>query len=437
MNSPDELIERHLDGEATAEELRALSEWLSVRSEHRKHYLKAVAMHRQLREWALTETVRMDADKVSESRPRRELGLNRWFALAAMAAAVALLANIAIYRHTGSGRGEVELSWVTGAATWISDDGERKSDVRSGMRLPGGTLTVSGATSTAELVFRDGTKVWITGDTQLTFSDLGQKILHCPTGRLTSKVRPQPPGRPMIVRTATAEVAVVGTTLAIEAARGATSVGVAEGRVRVRRLVDSFTTDVSADERIVVDGALREHPVERQVTQTVVARWSAHLATISRQNWVGHWLPATDSAPARLESVPSTVGKRNVTVVRPIIKVAFDAPAELPDRVTLGPDSLVRLRVRGTSITRLWVFLSTGHPTGAFRGNFEIELPWSTVLPDAHGWRTLVVSLRGAVPKLPEFPDIAGSCLKFVVIDAKNNDAAFELSEFEILPGAR
>ena len=59
--------------------------------------------------------------------------------------------------------------------------------------------------------------------------------------------QPQPPGRPMLVRTPTAELEVVGTEFSLSADAASTSLGVTEGRVRFKRVVDGSEVDVTAN----------------------------------------------------------------------------------------------------------------------------------------------------------------------------------------------
>ena len=85
----------------------------------------------------------------------------------------------------------------------------------------------------------------------LTFSDDDQKKLHLKAGNLSSNVKPQPAGKPMLIYTRSAMLEVVGTQFEVEAETAATMLNVSEGSVRVTRFSDGNSVDVPARHRVI------------------------------------------------------------------------------------------------------------------------------------------------------------------------------------------
>jgi ferric-dicitrate binding protein FerR (iron transport regulator) len=427
MKAPDALIRRYLDGDASPEEAAALAAWLAETPEHRAHYLRAGALHRNLREWAI---VRTDAPAAT---PAESSLFPRWLAAAA---ALALLGTGLWWWRMPQLQEVITITHVDGPAAWRDAAGDHRDGLRAGDRLPAGTLTVSGVSAWAELEFADGTRVLVNGDTELVFADDGRKRLHCRRGSLSADIAPQPPGRSMLVRTAAAEIEVLGTTFAVDARASLTSVSVEEGTVRVRRLADRTSADVSADEMLIVETSGPMPPLAPVAPPAPLARWQADLAAPIDGNWIGQWLPATAADPARVAAVAAPMGRQTAPDVRPVVKMAFDSPDETSLRVAVTADTRVRLRVRSSGMDRLWVFLHTDNGAGAFRGNFEVEAALADFPADAQGWRTVVLPLAAAVPVHPRFNELLGNAVRRMIVDPKSHAAEFELADLELLPGA-
>lgn len=97
------------------------------------------------------------------------------------------------------------------------------------------------------LRFADETEVQIGRNTAITrITGIPSKRIELARGLLTAKVVKQPPGQPMVLETPTAEVKVLGTTFLLAATPTASRVEVSEGRVRMTRLSDGASVDVSA-----------------------------------------------------------------------------------------------------------------------------------------------------------------------------------------------
>ena len=157
------------------------------------------------------------------------------------------------------------VTGLNGALTWIGDGGElvQASDtsqvptawanvLSEDGELAGGTIEGTAADSWFELKFHDHSTAMIFGKSNLTFSDLGQKVLRLKEGRFSASVVPQPIGKPLVIHTPVAELTVVGTLFDVEAEPESTMLYVREGMVQIRRQSDGETVGVPAGHRIVV-----------------------------------------------------------------------------------------------------------------------------------------------------------------------------------------
>ena len=98
---------------------------------------------------------------------------------------------------------------------------------------PGGTVATSGLNSTADLTFPDGSALALAGDTAVSVSGDGRRVvLH--RGNAFADVRPQSGDAvPLVLATPEADLVTrVGAAMALGHAR-ATEVGVRQGRVTV------------------------------------------------------------------------------------------------------------------------------------------------------------------------------------------------------------
>jgi ferric-dicitrate binding protein FerR (iron transport regulator) len=121
-------------------------------------------------------------------------------------------------------------------------------DVTRRALLPGDRLTV-GLTGNATLAYADGTQVVVGRASRVTIpaSATAQDIaLILDAGVLEAEVAQQPPHHPMVVRTATAALEVVGTRFRISVAPGSSRLEVAHGGVRITGAGDKGSALVAA-----------------------------------------------------------------------------------------------------------------------------------------------------------------------------------------------
>jgi ferric-dicitrate binding protein FerR (iron transport regulator) len=109
-----------------------------------------------------------------------------------------------------------------------------------------------GRSSSAAVVFPDGTRLELGGDTRLSEIEERPKRAGLDRGVVAADVRPQPVGFPMSLRTPNAEARVVGTRFTLTAAADETLLEVREGRVRIARSEDGASVEVGPDHYAVV-----------------------------------------------------------------------------------------------------------------------------------------------------------------------------------------
>lgn len=149
----------------------------------------------------------------------------------------------------------VRVGQIQGAVQVISSDGTRPA-VLGEMLVPGQKV-VTAADSSALLVYRDGTAIDMPGDSMLSLEESANKgkSARLSKGMATARVRPQPPGSPMMISTPMATVEVVGTAFTVAARPDKTELDVEQGKVRLTRASDEASIAVGAGfSAIAADG---------------------------------------------------------------------------------------------------------------------------------------------------------------------------------------
>ncbi|MHC4072364.1 MAG: FecR domain-containing protein [Planctomycetota bacterium] len=374
--SHQELLLRYLDGNFLPEEEARIAELLR-RDPQARTFLREVA------EQAVTFA---DMERV-EDRRQGELGarqnwtgnrfdtlgktgrprtsLARWPWAVAAAAMVALIVNIYFLRPNAE-QGIAKITGLSGSLQWTGDGGRVFHDLRVGTELPGGTVEGMVPGSWFELEFNDGSTVTISGNSTLTFSDHGQKKLHLKEGSVSGNVKPQPPGKPMLIYTRSATLEVLGTQFEVEAGLSATILNVSEGKIQVKRLSDGYTVDVPAKHRLIAAADREMLPVP---APDAIRRWRSQLH-LGADGTRGKWLPRTDTEDAKLRAIPYTTPQGKT-----IYTVAFGVSHGDKPSVTVQPACHFRVRGRIASTHEVYFGVTVRHPNGGFAGNFQTIRP--------------------------------------------------------------
>lgn len=328
-------------------------------------------------------------------------------------------------------RSTVEIMAVDGSASW-SSRGDTRTRLAVGDRLQDGLVSLEGDSAVIGLRFHDGTLVTLVGESMLEFSDRGQKSLMLRQGSLSIEARPQPKGRPMMVRTPTAEMEVVGTVFSVSANEKKTHLGVEEGSVRIRRLADGTMLDVP--ERQVATASLDATTPLAATSPSAMPTTFTHACEMdSGLNREGRWQPAESGLPARLQAMPRIAGRWPDG--RPIIHYGVSLRAPYAGFVAFSPDGVVTIRCRMSMRETLRVMLSMRRPEGAFAGNFEAKVPLdpSDVDVDDDGWRMVSLRAKDFLPIVDLHPAITPDMvMSMLLVDTFKSEAELEVAELRV-----
>jgi ferric-dicitrate binding protein FerR (iron transport regulator) len=424
-----ELLHGLLDGTLSAEEHARLAERLRSDRAVRRAYRRLAALHVDL-QWDYMSAAAGPEPAVRAARA--EVRRVRWWsAVWAVAAAVTVLAGVAAVWWARAPRSLLAIEEVSGSVAWRAGAQVREG-LAAGVRLAPGTIETVGEIAMVRVALPDGTRLTLGGNAELDFSGVPERRLHLRRGTLTAAVAPQPAARPLRVRTATAEIEVLGTLFAVSARGPVTQVNVESGRVRTRRLVDGSEVEVPAlnEVRVSLDAGAPLRP--RRATEAPVA-WRLELERGLPAGWRGDWQPATDTQPARVRAVPIRMGRKGS---QPLVRHAVaSGPDPRSPFVQLTAESVLRLRWRTARPARVNVFLVTRTAAGTFGGNFELRLDAADAPPDADGWREMKVPLAQATPT-PQtvVPTTSSRSIAKMIVSTPGADVGLEIAALEITP---
>jgi ferric-dicitrate binding protein FerR (iron transport regulator) len=252
---------------------------------------------------------------------------------------------------------------MSGPALWTGDGGRVIRNLQAGTKLSGGTLEGTSPRSWVKLRFNDGSTVTLSGDSMLTFSDLGQKELHLKRGGLSADVPPQ--STPMLVHTRTAMLTVLGTRFDVETELSETTLNVSEGLVGIRRISDGRSVDVPANHRVVAAADVELNPTRLPAP---VHAWQSDMGG-GHKRMYGKWRPEPGEHGGRLWAIPwiTELDKTIYTASMPVSR------SKTP--VVLRSTSEISVRGRLKKGSRVFVGLTLRKPTGEFAGRFQVKKP--------------------------------------------------------------
>ena len=424
-----DLLMRHLDGRLSGDDLRALNDTLRTDARARD-WLREIAGQAV----AMGDLARgRGAGERPAAPPPSVRRASRWSPLA-WAASLTLLASAAVFGWRWVAAHPVAiLVESTGSVAWTGARGGPKAGLTEGAPIGNGTLETVGAVASARLRLRDGTELTLGGGSEIVLAADGQKRVELKGGSLTASVARQPPGRPMLVRTATAEMEVLGTVFSVDVQPDQTRLGVEEGSVRLRRLVDGRAIDVDARHGAVASLDARG-PLAATASAPPPRAWRFDAVTPPGSGLRGEVRAAEGATPARVHGVPLVMGRRQDGT--PIVHhgVSVREPPRRPAGafVTLAAGSHVTLRWRTERPGGLFVFLATQRPGGGFGGNFECKLPADAGAADAGGWRTVSIPVRDFRPLSARHAGFAGKGASLVMVTAYEDDAGLDIADLAI-----
>ncbi len=269
---------------------------------------------------------------------------------------------------------------VSGESFWMDEVGH-KIVPQPGQRMEKArALVTGGAGAYATLRFPDGSMATLSGEGELRFRNDGAKRLMLGRGVLEVQMSPQPKGRPAIVETSTAKVEVIGTRFSIDAMRESTKVAVSEGKVKLKRLADGHSVEVSHG-------------------RIALASMDVHL-DLDTSPFMGSaavWGVSRSYAGDDLEVRPFRAGR--YPDGRLIIH--YGAWFRNPDRNSfeglVGLKSTSRIQVKfrvGKAAAHVRVFLVCRDGHGMSSRNLQLQLPAASAPEDVDGWKVLEMNVR-------------------------------------------
>jgi ferric-dicitrate binding protein FerR (iron transport regulator) len=414
------LIQHYLDGRLTAEDLATFQQRLREDAELREH-LRCIAEQAV----AFGDLVRREMATPAVEAPKAARARFTWLALAA---SIAVLAASAWLFFASKPDAVLKLVESTGTVAW--SDG---TAIETGAILPAGTLETVGEASSALLRFDDGSLITLHGDAELSFSSEHQKVLSLARGTLSAEVRPQPAGRPMLIRTPSAMAEVVGTVFDLSARSEDTLLKVDEGLVKLKRLADGSQVDVPA-QRSAVASLETDAQLAVAATPEPLTQWAFDFTTSEPpRDWRGF------SKGGVMHASPYVAKKmadgRIITHFGISVRTAM---LEQPLRLLATNSSVIRYRLRQDKPGDLQFMLLTHQPEGGFGGNFECRIQAEELQPAADGWCEVVIPVTRCKPVdhrahiRERHPSAAGNIITSAIISSFRDDRHLEVSHFEL-----
>ena len=370
----DELCQSYLLGTISGEEMEELDQRLKDDEGSRAKFTAAARLDTNLRDAASSFEGKDEAkSSIIPATQKWRFGLG-------MVAALVMAAILTSQFYRGSfseeSPGAIEeiarVADFNGAVTWIADGEQIEGYLEVGNDLSGGTLEVSSLDSWAELVFRDGSSVWVSGPAVVTISEGdGGKMIRLREGDLSLDVSPQPEGKPMRVITPSAEAVVLGTQFNVSASSSWTSLTVNEGKVQVTRLADGSVQEVEADHRVVA-ALEHENPFQASPRGNSVRIWKSEFPRDIRQ---GSLRFEAEGSPAALRAETHLFRGDHGEKIDPILlhSAVVGPAAGKMQPVLLSKGARFRIHGRLDQSFQVSFGFGTHHARGGLSGKFSTE----------------------------------------------------------------
>lgn len=252
MISPHDhdLLQAYLDGALSITETADLEKRIANEPALAEAWVLLSREEAIIREWAAVADRTQRIESQLTTRHQSATAMRRWVPIAMAASlliAIGLVSwNLRFSNHPASVVAVLEYS----AGQVFLVESEVRTRVTSGTSIFSGQgLELQGDESSAVVKYADGTRLEFDGDvlvTELSDDEARGKRVVLAEGTLRADVAKQPAGRPMAVKTASAEVIVLGTKFDLVGGTEATHVETSEGVVRLIRSGDGRAIDVPA-----------------------------------------------------------------------------------------------------------------------------------------------------------------------------------------------
>jgi ferric-dicitrate binding protein FerR (iron transport regulator) len=433
----DMLLNALVDGVLDVETTVQLQTMLQASADARRRYRDIVAMHASLH-WDYVATVRDQAQAPAQKSHRNKSATKRWWLPLVSATAASVLLIIALWlSQAPAERVTLTVAMVSGGNLSWSNDSAAARTVHDKEVLSVGRFALEGDGATAMLRFDDGTVLTLTGDTELVVAAGSQKNLHLMRGIMAANVQPQDPSLPLLIRTATAQLTVVGTRFIVASTEAGTALDVEHGRIQVERLADGQAVEVATQQTATitldVGEALRSTNRQRPPTS-----WQATFTQQPPAHWRGTWVAPTATSSGFLRATPYVAGR--TAEDKPIIHHgmyfrAQEAWSRPFVRFVTESRVTMRFRVAPTQTKgRISVMVCTHTASGAFGGTFFAPIQVADYPADSDGWRTISLPVSSFGPTRPTvFPALIDRDAIFILPHAVSEKMGLEVAELTVV----
>ncbi len=299
------------------------------------------------------------------------------------------------------------------------------------------TIETSQAFDIAEIVYADGTKLELLGETKvrLTARPDGSKQITMLSGLVQADVAPQPEGRPLQIVTQAATLEVLGTTLGVEVREASTQLGVATGRVAMTRKADGQRVEVAAG-RFATATESTVEPLQSHPFPDLPREWREDFEDGLPAGWrTGELIELENATTVQAIRPRRSNSERFVITSHNAWQEGEHALCKI-DR-----DSVLHLRIRQRAFARITIMIGTrSYPParGRVGGNlFYTKKAWNEDLPP-DTWKTVSIPLKDVAWQMKQGKrvngpsELAGIAAYLIHISTENEDAGLTIDRMWI-----
>lgn len=426
------LLNQLVDDLLSEAEEAELGELLRRDAKARRHYRRFMSLHAGLVWDYATAAMPSHEDFITERKARLT---KRWQLALGVAAATVLALGILYWTqgiHFDAEKNIVDLEMAQGAISWRAGGGERRSGLKGGAHLPEGTLIVQGENGSAQLRFSDGTLITLTGESEMAFSDKGQKRLTFEKGALSAEVRKQPVGKPMLIHTNSADLQILGTTFSLTADPSRTALRVDTGTVKFIRTTDGQALSVTSRQSSLATLDAKAD-LQLAVNEDVPSPWHRSFDSPPSVNSKGIWHASDGVAPSRIQAVPYVAATKPGGSQVIHYGVSARAPAgQAGGFASLVLGSTISVRYRTESPGPILAFITCHRGNGSFAGNFEGIISPLDTMATPTGWRTGILAVDEMTPLIPKYQSAKDTKVSLLLIHTRGTDSGLEVAEMAI-----
>lgn len=430
-----DLIAAHCNQIATGDEFTELQQRLAADAAARRFYLRYMNLESALESYGQNASVAWQprapqAPAAAGLRRRAKPSL-----AAAIACAFAAMVALAWFLPADRARNQppamiATLGQLSGSVVIAGSDGHARSAASGASVIRGDTVRTQRPQSAASIVYSDGTRLTLIGETSITCHGGEHKSITVHSGTLHASVAAQPAGEPMRIVTPTDALEILGTRFIVDARAAATELNVNEGRVRLTRLSDGKSLEVPAGQRVISHAqselALEDIPPTPD-------EWSVDFQEGLPPDWGSGKLvmadpPSGDRAGVQAVAVPwKQGGPFEVATAERWTHGLFAVHRDSHLHVTF------KMRTPGWFNILILTRTADGDPPG-FAGNYIFDHPgwWPA---EANRWVTATIPLAAFRPLPPSAEGFANVVPFQVLFSSPEGDRGLVISQIAVQRG--